>query len=169
MIAFPTDTVYGLGALPSLYKGMETLYVLKGRDIQKPLILMGADVEALTPYLSPLSSTAKALMEQYWPGQVTFLLPAQETVPPFCYSVYEGIKWVGVRIPNHSELLKLLDWVGPLATTSANISGEPSLLEGESVEHRFPEIPLVFQGAVSFKKESMILRVVGDEVLVVRD
>jgi tRNA threonylcarbamoyl adenosine modification protein (Sua5/YciO/YrdC/YwlC family) len=115
VIAFPTDTVYGLAAVATDRAARERVYLVKRRPAEKALIAMASDVEAFSP-LVDLTPPARALARRWWPGPLTLVLPARTGDEPT----------QGVRIPDHPLALALLRAVGvPLATTSANLSGMP--------------------------------------------
>jgi len=121
-VAFPTDTVYGVGALVFDSLGIQRLYEIKGRETDKAIpILVGdaADLERVTGGMNPL---ALRLAERFWPGPLTLVVPRHPQIPE---DISPG-PTVGVRMPDHPVALKLLRMAGPLATTSANRSGEAS-------------------------------------------
>ncbi len=118
VIAFPTDTVYGLAALATNHAACERIYVIKRRPAEKSLIAMAPDVEAFAP-LVELTPAARELARRWWPGPLTLVLPARAGDEPT----------LGVRIPDHRLALALLQTVkAPIATTSANLSGAPPAL-----------------------------------------
>ncbi|MEB3245141.1 MAG: L-threonylcarbamoyladenylate synthase [Vampirovibrionales bacterium] len=129
VIAFATDTVYGLGADVTDNAAIEGIYALKGRDENKPLILLGHAWSVFLPYLAALTPAqvqqVNALTEHYWPGPLTLVLPASTTLNP---AITRGLPTVGVRIPDCESLIAYLKTLpsGVLATTSANRSGEPA-------------------------------------------
>jgi L-threonylcarbamoyladenylate synthase len=120
VIAFPTDTVYGLAALASDRAAVGRIYELKGRSPSQPLILMVAEAADLDTSVV-VDERAKGYMARWWPGPLTLVLPARE-----------GAVTIAVRIPDHPVALALLREVGePLATTSANRSGDPPALAAD--------------------------------------
>jgi len=128
-LVFPTDTVYGLGALID-EAAVAKLYVVKGRAFDKPIAALIARPQALAQVadLDQLSPDRRALCElliaHFWPGGLTLVLPAQPTVPA---KMISGGSTVGVRMPNHPIALTILEQCGgALAVTSANQSGHPS-------------------------------------------
>lgn len=125
VIAFVTDTVWGLGCLPSNEAGVDKIYEIKGRDRSKPLILMSNNTENLLPYVKNLSSLAKELIQKYFPGALTLVLEKSDKTPDFITS---GKDTVGVRVPDNEFFKKLCSEIegGVLATTSANLSNHPS-------------------------------------------
>jgi len=118
IVAFPTETVYGLGALASHSEAIAKIYQVKGRDPSKQLLLHAADLEAIEPFISMRPKFLDLLARAFLPGPLTLILPAHPTLP-----------WatIGIRIPSHpiaQELLQALK--EPLFATSANLSGRTS-------------------------------------------
>ena len=145
IVAFPTDTVYGVGADPFNVASLEAIFAAKGGPDEKPLALLVAspdDVRRLTP---ELSDAALRLMERFWPGPLTLVLPASPGLPPRLLS---GRATVGARMPDHPVALALLRaFGGPLAVTSANRSGEPDATTADAVEAALGgRIPLLLDG-----------------------
>lgn len=128
VISFVTDTVWGLGCLPSSEKAVQKIYEIKHRELKKPLILMSNEFYNLFDYLKqPILKDAQKLVKQYFPGALTLVLKKSENTPDYITS---GLETVGVRIPDNkvfTELCKNIEG-HVLATTSANISGEPPAL-----------------------------------------
>lgn len=136
VIAFHTDTVFGLGCLIDHPKAIDRIYALKGRDETKPLILLGYEQQAFVPYIADLPSKALDLMEAHWPGALTIVLEKSECVSN---TITRQLGTVGLRVPNSSvfrEFLKLVPG-GVLATTSANPSGQPPALSSKTVRTYF--------------------------------
>ena len=125
VISFVTDTVWGIGCLPSSEKAVEKIYEIKGRDRTKPLILMSNKIEYLLPYVENMSKTAKNLAEKYLPGALTIIVNKSAKTPLYMTSQKDT---VGIRIPNNCVFSKLCENIDGhvLATTSANLSGQPS-------------------------------------------
>lgn len=120
VIAFPTDTVYGLGCAPADRAAVERIYALKRRDRRKPLILLAADIADLP---QPLPAAVQAAAARFFPGALTVLTAAPPGWPPWMLG---GGTLLGLRVPDHEGCRELLRRTGPLATTSANSSGEPA-------------------------------------------
>ena len=136
LVSFPTDTV---PALATRAEYAELIYAAKRRPPEKPLILMGASLPALLPYVSgdaEALSIWQALADQHWPGQLTLVLPMSDRTPPALNPL--GTSTLGIRVPNHPTALALLSRTGPLATTSANLSGQPPLTSLADIAHTFP-------------------------------
>jgi L-threonylcarbamoyladenylate synthase len=120
VIAFPTDTVYGLGAAADDEVARKRIYRIKGRPVGLPLILMVAAESQLEGWVH-VDARAEALIRRWWPGPLTLIFHAT------------GGGTLGVRIPNHNVALELLRAAGPLMTTSANLHGkEPALTAQEA-------------------------------------
>ena len=133
---FPTDTLPALASLP---EQAGQLWALKQRPQHKPVILMAASGPELWRWLEvdPLPAWLK-LADRYWPGALTLVLPAaSRLVEP----LHPGGNSIGVRVPACEQALALLQLSGPLATTSANRSGEAPCLSPEEAAQRFPQVP----------------------------
>lgn len=125
VIAFVTDTVWGLGCLPNSKKGVDKIYEIKGRDRSKPLILMSDKKENLIPYVKNVPENANKLMKEYFPGALTVILEKSEKTPLYITS---DKNTVGIRVPNNEFFKQLCSVIDGhvLATTSANLSNNPS-------------------------------------------
>ncbi len=120
LVAFPTDTVYGLGCLVTNTTAINKLFQVKERSRNKAiavLIAEIADLNTLTTHLPPL---AASLAERFWPGALTLIFPRHPDLP----ENLSTFPTIGIRMPNHVFARNLLRKTGPLATTSANISGQ---------------------------------------------
>ncbi len=126
VIAYVTDTVWGLGCLPNNEKAVKKIYEIKKREAQKPLILMSNEAYHLLEYVKqPLSKTASKLIKKYFPGALTLVVEKSELTPDY---VTSGMNTVGIRVPDN-EVFKGICKIAPghvLATTSANLSHQPS-------------------------------------------
>jgi L-threonylcarbamoyladenylate synthase len=120
MVAFPTDTVYGLGSLAFDSMSVDRLYIAKGRSHEKAIAILINGVEQLSQVAQNLSEAALELAKQFWPGPLTLVVQRHPNVP----EAISLLATVGVRVPDHLVALKLLAMAGPLAVTSANLSGE---------------------------------------------
>lgn len=131
LVAFPTDTVYGVGAHAFDPQAVAQLYEVKKRSRSKAIPLLLADVAGLVLVAEPIPPLAERLAERFWPGPLTLVLPRRTVVPDV---VTAGGHSVAVRVPDHSVARALIAALGaPLATTSANRSGEPSPVTAEEV------------------------------------
>jgi L-threonylcarbamoyladenylate synthase len=129
LVAFPTDTVYGLAAATFSTAAIEMLYEAKSREAVKAIAVLVGDLDQLSLLTSGLTDSARRLAERFWPGALTLVVPKHAMLPENL-SVYPT---VGVRMPNHPFALALLRKVGPLATTSANLSGGANASTPEEV------------------------------------
>ena len=146
VIAFVTDTVWGLGCLPNSEKAVKKIYEIKERDAKKPLILMSYDTYPMFEYLNqPIEKEAQKLIKHYFPGALTLVLPKSETCPDYLTS---GLPTVGIRVPDNkifSDICKNIEG-GVLATTSANHSGEPpALTYEEAIKYVGDKVDLVIE------------------------
>ena len=124
LVAFPTETVYGLGANAMDAAAVQKIFVAKGRPSDNPLIVHIADRNQVSLIACNVPMIAEQLMSRFWPGPLTIVLPKRPEVPDL---VTAGLDSVAVRLPNHPIALELLRHAGvPLAAPSANRSGRPS-------------------------------------------
>ena len=133
LVAFPTETVYGLGANALDPEAVANIFVAKGRPQDNPLIVHISDQSMLSQVVSHVPPAAEKLMEAFWPGPLTIILEKSETIP---VSVTAGLSTVGVRMPSHPVALALIEKSGvPVAAPSANLSGSPSTTRASHVIH----------------------------------
>lgn len=131
IVAFPTETVYGLGACIHRQDALLKVYEAKGRPADNPLIVHVNHVHDVFPLVADLPLDAVRLMAAFWPGPLTLVLPKHPNVP---LSVTAGLQTIAVRQPGHATAIALLDACGvPLAAPSANRSGRPSPTTWEAV------------------------------------
>lgn len=137
IVSFPTDTVPALAARPDR---AELIFAAKRRSQDKPLILMAASAEALWPYVQGSPAELKLWKQVaafFWPGALTLVLPASAKVPAAMNPIDPTT--IGLRVPNFPLALQILEQTGPLATTSANLSGQPPLESIAQIEAQFSE------------------------------
>ena len=120
VVAFPTDTVYGLGALAFMRQSVGRLYTIKGRDHSKAIAVLIAEGDQLNEIAEQPNEAAQRLARRFWPGPLTLVLDRHTQVPK---GLAPGDS-IGVRMPDHPVALALLAEAGPMAVTSANLSGE---------------------------------------------
>ncbi|RDV84524.1 L-threonylcarbamoyladenylate synthase [Ammonifex thiophilus] len=167
LVAFPTETVYGLGAVVR-EEALCRVFAVKGRPARKPLTLHLADPEEVSRYVKEVSSVAGRLISSFWPGPLTLILPAASGLPP---SLTAGRETVGVRVPDHAVARKLIRTVGlPLAAPSANLSGRPAPTRAEHVLAELGgKIAGVLDGGPTpLGIESTVVEVRGEELVVRR-
>ena len=161
VIAIPTETVYGLAANIFDEEAIQSIYKIKGRPSNNPLIVHIKSVDELNKYASDIPEKAKLLANAFWPGPLTLVLNKTEIVPKYITS---NKKTVAIRVPNHLLTLKLLEKLDfPLAAPSANPSNRISATSAEHVEKYFQnEIPFVLDGGSC--KDGLESTIVGFEM-----
>ena len=122
LVAFPTDTVYGLGALAFDGKAVESIYFAKNRPVEKAIPVLIWDASDLEKISDDIPERTRALASRFWPGPLTVLVPKKLTLP----ESVSATATVAVRVPDHAVARELLRLAGPMAVTSANISGQTS-------------------------------------------
>jgi L-threonylcarbamoyladenylate synthase len=129
LVAFPTDTVYGLAVLPFQEEYVERLYIAKGRNSDRAIAVLLGDYEQLAQVAKEIGETARRWAQEFWPGPLTLIVPCLESIP----KVLSSKPTLGVRIPDHPVALSLLRLIGPLAVTSANLSGQANTNTAQEV------------------------------------
>lgn len=145
VVSFPTDTVPALAVQPDF---AERIYQLKQRSRNKPLILLGASFEDLSPYVQYTATELTAwqwLIDKHWPGALTLVLPASAKVPSGIN--YTQSQTVGIRVPDSSIARQILQQTGVLATSSANLSGQDTLRSMQAIESAFPSVLVLDTGS----------------------
>lgn len=168
LVAFPTETVYGLGADALSSRAAKKIYEAKGRPSDNPLIVHIADIGALDKLVKNVSPKAKALMDKFWPGPMTLVFQKSDIVP---YDVTGGLETVAVRLPSHETARQLIRRSGCyIAAPSANTSGRPSpTLARHVIEDLSGKIDMIIaDDTVEVGIESTIIDVSTDEILVLR-
>ena len=157
LVAFPTETVYGLGGNGLDKEAAKKIYAAKGRPSDNPLILHVSSIEEVYPLVKALPEKAKKLMEAFWPGPLTLVLPKSDLVPKESTG---GLETVALRSPENALTLELIRACGfPIAGPSANLSGRPSPTEAS---HVFEDLGgriegILEDGAVGIGVESTIV------------
>jgi L-threonylcarbamoyladenylate synthase len=129
LVAFPTDTVYGLAVLPFNNEFIEGLFSAKGRNNSRAIAILIGDYEDLPSVVDRFEKTPKRLAQSFWPGPLTLVVPKQAGLP----DALSPDGTIGVRMPDHPIALALLRQAGPLAVTSANISGQDNANTADEV------------------------------------
>ena len=169
VIAFPTDTVYGLGACANLQPAVERIYRVKERPRSMALPLLLADRSQISEVAEPVPPVAWCLIDNFFPGALTIVLHKSGSVLDI---ITAGGLTVAIRIPAHPVPVALADGLGmPLVGTSANLSGKPSVLTAGEVYTQFEEkIDLVIDGGkCPGGRESTIVDVTGETPVVLRE
>lgn len=165
VVGLPTDTVYGLAALPTVPSAVERLYEIKGRPTDKPIALLVPSVDAAS-MLVELEGEAERLARAHWPGALTLVLAA---AVPLAEWVGDRGLTVGVRMPASETALRLLTTTGPLAVTSANLSGLPPALDHVEARAMFGDLVDGYvEGQCPGGSASTVVDATGDSLVVIR-
>lgn len=168
VIAFVTDTVWGVGCLPDSKKAVEKIYKIKGREKEKPLILMSDDIYPLFDYIDNPPKSAQKLIKKHFPGALTVVVPKSDKTPDYITS---GLSTVGIRVPDNKTFQEICRCTSArvLATTSANLSHEPAALTyEEAIKYIGDKVDLVVEDfghsakglastVVGFKDEAVVV------------
>jgi len=169
IVAFPTDTVYGLGACANLHQAVERVYQVKERPRSMALPLLLAHTLQISEVAEPVPPIAWLLAHNFLPGALTIVLHKSNSVPDI---ITGGGITVAVRVPAHPIPVALADGLGaPIVGTSANLSGKPSALTADEVYSQFDDrIDLVIDGGgCPGGRESTIVDVTGETPVVLRE
>jgi L-threonylcarbamoyladenylate synthase len=143
IVAFPTDTVYGLGADPFQASGIIKLFEAKGRDSNKAIAVLVGTLDQIELVTDHMTKLALRLCDAFWPGGLTVIVPKKSTLP----ELISNTDRIGIRMPNHPLTLDLLKKFGPLATTSANLSGKTDARSAMDVYQQLnSRVPLILDG-----------------------
>ena len=168
LVAFPTETVYGLGGNGLDKEAARKIYAAKGRPSDNPLILHVSKMEEVYPLVENVPEKAKLLMESFWPGPLTLILKKSKIVP---LESTGGLDTVAIRCPDNALTLELIERAGlPVAGPSANLSGSPSPTEASHVYHDLSGRieGILDDGAVGIGVESTILDMSTDRPTLLR-
>lgn len=171
VIAYVTDTVWGLGCLPSSEKAVKKIYEIKHREAQKPLILMSSEPYHLLDYVEqPLSKTASKLIKEYFPGALTLVLNKSEKTP---YYMTSNMDTVGIRVPDNPVFKEICENITGhvLATTSANLSHQPSAKTYQQALENMKDLADIVIPDYGYEAEgleSTVAGVFGDDVKIFR-
>jgi L-threonylcarbamoyladenylate synthase len=168
LVAYPSDTVYGLGAAASDERAVARAFAVKGRLSEKALPLLLADVEDMAPLCTEVPPLARLLAERFWPGPLTLVL---RRAPGFQSAALGGGDSVALRVPDHSflrELIRALD--EPITGTSANRSGRPSCRTAREVTRQLGNaVDLIIDGGTSrVGQGSTVVDITTEPVRIVR-
>ncbi len=168
LVAFPTETVYGLGGDAMNPDAAAKIYLAKGRPSDNPLIVHIADIEGLKDVAGEIPDSALMLAEHFWPGPLTMILPKSEAVP---YATTGGLDTVAVRMPRHPAARALIRESGVyIAAPSANLSGRPSpTTAAHVIEDLAGKVDMIIDGGPSdIGLESSIIDLTGDVPVILR-
>ena len=165
IVAYPTDTVYGLGCNPYMPDSVEKIFKLKIRE-NKPLPLLCDSLESALKIAS-FDKISLKLAEEFWPGPLTILVPLKDDS---LKSLTRGSEFIGLRVPNHNDSLLLISECGGyLVGTSANLSGYNSNHSASSVISQLPDVDAILINDIEDNsKESTIIKVENGEIIILR-
>lgn len=153
----PTDTIYGLHVLADHEQAVGKVVALKGRDADKPFVVLGASVEQIQRLGVIVTPEVQATVEEFWPGPLTAILPLERAV-----AASRGSHSLAVRVPDVPWLRHLLERTGPLLSTSANRSGELPIITPDALAHDLHHLlDILVDGGVLDAKPSMIVDFTG--------
>tara|TARA_B100000029_G_scaffold219645_1_gene217349 strand:- start:60 stop:659 length:600 start_codon:yes stop_codon:yes gene_type:complete len=165
IIAFPTDTVYGLGCNPFNNESTSKIFELKNRDGGKKFPILGVTKKELERIVE-FNPEAEKIAESYWPGQVTLLLPIRKEIA----NKIENNGKLAVRVPGNECVLSILKRCRLIVGTSANISGEKSIFDSNEVKIKLPKVDVLLDGGkIVSSGESTIVDFVNGELKIIRE
>lgn len=165
-IVFPTDTVYGIGCAAEDDEAVEAIFAAKRRPADKPLAVHLASPDRAAAYASSMTPAARALMAAFWPGPLSIIVARKDGV---CTAAARGGPTIALRCPDDDVCRAILAATGPLAATSANISGSPAYDGGEDFSG-LPDATLaIIAGPTKRGRESTVLDCSTDAVRVLRE
>jgi tRNA threonylcarbamoyl adenosine modification protein (Sua5/YciO/YrdC/YwlC family) len=167
VIAYPTDTLYGLGCLVSRKKAVDRIQGMKGRDPKKPMSILCADLEMLSRYTRPMETATFRILKGMFPGPYTAVLPCSREVPRYL----QNKRTVGLRIPDHAFCRAITKLVGePIITTSCNVSGQPPLATSWEIQEELGhQLDLVVDCGEPAGLASTVVDLTGDVPVLLRE
>ncbi|KPQ00448.1 MAG: L-threonylcarbamoyladenylate synthase RimN [Bacteroidetes bacterium HLUCCA01] len=166
VVAFPTETVYGLGASAHQLEAVNKIFALKGRPADNPLIVHVSSYAMILEFAAVIPDSARILIQKFWPGPLTLVFEKKKSVLD---AVTAGLTSVAVRMPEHELALALIDASGPLVAPSANKSGKPSPTRVSHVQEDFGNhIPVLDGGNCQIGLESTVLDVRKSPFVILR-
>jgi L-threonylcarbamoyladenylate synthase len=167
LIAFPTDTVYGLAALINDPAAIERIFEAKLRSPNKAIAVLIGELEQLAQVAAQLPDPARHLAERFWPGALTLVVPRHPTLP----ANLSPTPTIGIRMPDHAFARELLRQAGPLATTSANLSGGSNPRDAQEVLAQLEgRVELVIDGGdAPGGVPSTVVDCTGPELIILRE
>lgn len=146
IVAFPTDTVYGVAAAIYSIDGIKALYTAKDRDLSKAIPVLMSSAADLVKVATDITPVARQLAERFWPGPLTMIIPRHPSLP----EILGPYPTIGVRVPDHPDAGALMSVTGPLAVTSANLSGEPDACTAQEVLAQLEgRVELILDGGIT--------------------
>ena len=166
VVAFPTETVYGLGVIYNSKEAFDNLVNVKNRTPDKPFTLMLGDKNDISKY-AVISEKAQRIIDKFLPGELTILLRPKEDLYPW---VTLHSQYIGIRVPNSKDVCNMINNVGqPMLVSSANISSEPVCNNFEEVYSKFDaKVAIIVEGETSSNKPSTIV-ICDEELILIRE
>lgn len=165
-IVFPTDTVYGIGGNPASRAAVDAVLAAKGRGRQMPPPVLLANPQQVEIVAKNVPDVAYRLMEAFWPGPLTLILSTGQGVK---YDLGDLPDTIAVRMPDHQVALQILERTGPLAVTSANLTGQPPATDcAQAVEYFGNQVALYFDGGATAGNVPSTIVSCVDEVKILR-
>ena len=165
IIAFPTDTVYGIGCNPFNKHAISKIYNLKKRNGEKRFPILGFSRKELEKIVD-FNSDAEKISERFWPGPITLVLPVRKEIS----EKIENNGKLAVRVPNNECILSILKQCKLIVGTSANISGEKSILDSEELKIKLSKVDIVVDGGkITSRGESTIIDFVDEKLKIIRE
>jgi L-threonylcarbamoyladenylate synthase len=166
LVSFPTDTVYGVGALAFDRLAVESIYIAKGRPAEKSIPVLIGDTDDMMKVSADVPEIALKLAARFWPGPLTLVVPKH----PKLSNAVSFSATVGIRIPDHPFARALLRLAGPMAVTSANLSGQPNPYSAQDVLSQLGgKIALIIDGGKTpGGVPSTVVDCVGEKVQILR-
>lgn len=166
VVAFPTETVYGLGADVWNPDAIQKVFDIKGRPADNPLIIHVGDIKSVANFAAEISEDAQKIMEEFWPGPLTIIFLKK---PEVLDIITAGLETVALRWPKHPLSQELIARAGPLVAPSANSSGKPSPTKAEHVKEDFgKDFPVIDAGETDIGLESTVLDISGSSYQILR-
>ena len=167
VVGLPTDTVYGVGVDPFSVDAVARLFELKGRPEYKPIGLLAATT-AQARQIGFVSDDLADLADRHWPGSLTLVVPARVVMAEWIGDMQT--RTIGVRVPDHPVALELLNATGPLAVTSANLSGGPETMNNDEARAVFGDKVAVYLDGISpGGQASTVVDATGARLVVLRE
>lgn len=166
IVAFPTDTVYGIAAMPFDKKAVRKLYNIKKREKNKPVALLISSKRTAAKFAANIPACARKLISRHWPGPLTLIFKKKDSVPDFLTS---GLRSIGIRMPKNRIALELIRKAGgALAVTSANISGKRPAVSADQMK-KLKGIDLIIDGGrCKIGVPSAVIAVSGGKLQILR-
>lgn len=166
VVAFPTETVYGLGADAWNPSAIQKVFKIKGRPSDNPLIVHVSDLDQVLDFVASIQKEAQQLIDAFWPGSLSIILPKK---PKVLDSVTAGLSTVAIRMPDHPIALDFISKTGPLVAPSANTSGNPSPTKANHVLQDFgSDFPVIDGESTQVGLESTVIDLSEGELTILR-